>query len=111
LYQKQYYQRPPTLIIEALNFYHSQSFMNYKQQKADFLDSLQPDDFRNGGSFNQLEMIFDELNDAFLQATINKKNPEEFITKALRHLFRENSLAIIKAIDLANSYVLHKTKK
>lgn len=85
--------------------------MNYKQQKADFLDSLQPDDFRNGGSFNQLEMIFDELNEAFLQATINKKNPEEFIAKALRHLFRENSSAIAKAIDLANSYVLHKTKK
>ncbi len=85
--------------------------MNYEKQKADFLDSLQPDDFRNGDSFNQLEMIFDQLNAAFLQATIDKKNPQEFISKALKHLFRENSSAVAKALDLANFYVLCETKK
>jgi hypothetical protein len=84
------------------------SKINYEQQKADFLDSLQPDDLRNGGSFNQAEIIFDELNNAFLQATINQKNPQEFIAKALNHLFRENSPAIAKAISLANSYVAMK---
>lgn len=84
---------------------------NYDQQKADFLDSLQPDDLRNGGSFNQAEIIFDELNHAFFQATINQKNPEEFITKALRHLFRENSPAIEKAIKLANTYVRQEAEK
>ena len=84
------------------------SKINYKQQKADFLDGLQPDDLRNGGSFNQAEIIFDELNHAFLQATINQKNPQEFIAKALNHLFRENSPAIAKAISLANAYVAMK---
>lgn len=83
---------------------------NYEQQKADFLDSLQPDDFRNGGSFNQAEIIFDELNHAFFQAIINQKNPEEFIAKALRHLFRENSPVIAKAISLANAYVAMKSE-
>jgi len=85
--------------------------MNYDQQKADFLDSLQPDDFRNGGSFNQAEIIFDELNRAFFQAVINQKNPEEFIAKALRHLFRENSPAIAKAISLANAYARQEAEK
>jgi hypothetical protein len=85
--------------------------MNYEQQKADFLDSLQPDDLRNGGSFNCAEIIFDELNSAYFQAVINQKNPQEFISKALSHLFRENSPAIAKAISLANAYVAMQSAK
>ncbi|MBU6141092.1 MAG: hypothetical protein KGP29_06035 [Proteobacteria bacterium] len=69
---------------------------NYQQQKMELLDSLQPDDFRNGGSFNQAELIIDEL---FLAAS-GKENPKEFIEKAASHLFRENSSAVIKVVNL-----------
>ncbi len=78
---------------------------NYTKQKIEFLDSLQPDDFRNGGSFNQAEIIIDELNEALYRAVLNKKNPEEFITKAVTHLFRENSSAVEKAINLSRSFL------
>ncbi len=81
---------------------------NYQQQKADFLDSLQPDDLRNGESFNRLETIIDQLNEAFYQAVISKKDPEEFIKKAMANLFREDSLAITKAINLSNLYLKMK---
>ncbi len=78
---------------------------HYIQQKKEFLDSLQPDDFRNGGSFNQAEMIIEELHKALHQAVLNHKNPQEFITKAVSHLFRENSPAVEKAISLSNLYL------
>ena len=81
---------------------------NYQKQKMDFLDNLQPNDFRNAGSFNQAEIIIDELNKALYRATINKENSAEFIKKAATHLFREDSPAIAKIINLANTYL--KTK-
>ncbi len=81
---------------------------NYQQQKTDFLDNLQPDDFRNGGSFNQAETIIDELNKALHRAALNQENPEEFIKKAVTHLFRENSPAVAKAISLSRSYLQTK---
>jgi len=79
--------------------------MKYNQQKTDFLDSLQPDDFRNGGSFNQVESIIDNLNDQFYRNFLDKKNHEEFIEKAVKNLFRENSLVAQKAVDLAKAYL------
>lgn len=71
----------------------------------DFLDSLQPDDFRNGGTFNQSEKIIDELNEAFYNAALNKKNPTDFIKKAAHNLFRENSTAAEKLIKLSQTYL------
>ncbi len=83
---------------------------NYQQQKINFLDNLRPDDFRNGGSFNQAEFIIDELNKALYRAVLNKENPTEFITKAVTNLFRENSLAVAQAIKLAQLYLKEKNK-
>ncbi|NBV06760.1 MAG: hypothetical protein EBS06_05950 [Proteobacteria bacterium] len=83
----------------------------YQQQKTDFLDNLQPDDFRNGSSFNQAEIIIDEINKALYQAFLRKENPEEFIKKAVGNLFRENSQVAAKAINLANIYLEIKTKE
>ena len=77
----------------------------YERQKADFLDNLQPDDFRNGGSFNQAEIIIDQLNKSLHQAVQRNEDPEEFIRKAVTHLFRENSPAIEKAINLSKIYL------
>jgi hypothetical protein len=54
---------------------------NYQQQKADFLDNLQPDDLRNGETFNQAEMIIDKLNEALYQTVINKKIPKNLSKK------------------------------
>ncbi len=78
---------------------------NYAKQKADFLDNLQPDDFRNGGSFNQAEIIIDQLNKAIYRASLNQENAEEFIKKAVMHLFREGSPAVEKAVNLARIYL------
>ena len=78
---------------------------NYARQKADFLDNLQPDDFRNGGSFNQAEFIIDELHKALHKAVINHENADEFIKKAAQHLFREGSPAVNQAIALAQVYL------
>ncbi len=77
----------------------------FRQAKSEFLDSLQPDDFRNGASFNQAEQIVDQLHKALLQHAKNHDNHEEFITKALANLFRENSAAKTKALDLAQLYL------
>jgi hypothetical protein len=77
---------------------------NYKKQKADFLDSLHPDDLRNAGSFNKIGEILDVINEEFYQAVIKKDNPEEFINKAMGGIFRKNSIARNKAIDLAKIY-------
>ena len=78
---------------------------NYQKQRADFLDNLLPDDFRNPGSFNQAGIIIDQLNKSFHRALLKEKNPQEFIKKAVTHLFREKSLAVEKAISLSNAYL------
>lgn len=78
---------------------------NYKQQKMDFLDSLQPDDFRNAASFNQADIIIDEINKALCLAVAKKEDPLEFITKAAKTLFRENSPAIVQLIKLSQFYL------
>jgi hypothetical protein len=78
---------------------------NYAQQKANFLDNLQPDDFRNGGSFNQAEFIIDELNKALRKAVVKGENADEFIKKAVGHLFREGSAAAGQAVELAKVYL------
>ena len=80
----------------------------YQKQKIEFLDNLQPDDLRNGESFNQAEAIIDNINKALYNAILNKKDRGEFIDKALTNLFREDSSAIKKARDLADIYL--KTK-
>ncbi len=77
----------------------------YKQQKTEFLDSLQPDDFRNGGSFNQAEQVIDQLYKALLKHAKNQDDTEEFITKAVTHLFREGSPAVAKAISLSKTFL------
>ncbi len=77
----------------------------YQQQKMAFLDSLQPDDFRNGGSFNQAEIIIDDLNKALCRAVIKQENAQDFIAKAAKNLFREGSPAVERAINLANFYM------
>lgn len=81
---------------------------NYQQQKMNFLDNLHPDDLRNGESFNQLEMIIDNINQALCDHIINKKNPTEFIYKSLNNLFREDSPARALAVNLANVYLKMK---
>lgn len=73
----------------------------YLQQKREFLDSLMPDDFRNPASFNQAEMIIDSLNKSLKTA----KNHDEFMMKAIKHLFRENSPAVDRAISLSKTYI------
>ena len=78
---------------------------NYAKQKSIFLDNLQPDDFRNGASFNQAEIIIDELNLALYGAVQKQKDAAEFITKAVTHLFRENSVAVPAAIKLSQLYL------
>lgn len=83
----------------------------YQQQKEGFLDNLQPDDFRNAASFNQIGDIIEQLNKALYQATIKKENSEDFIKKAATHLFREDSLAIAKLIDLSNIYLKMKLEQ
>ena len=77
----------------------------YKQLKTDFLDNLLPDDFRNGGSFNQADMIIEHLNKALYNAVMKNENGEEYIKKAVTHLFREDSLAVAKAIELSRVYL------
>ncbi len=73
----------------------------YQQQKREFLDSLSPDDFRNAATFNQAEIIIDQIN----KSVIGKKNPDEFIKKAITHLFREGSPAVDKAVNLYKTYI------
>lgn len=82
---------------------------NYTKQKMAFLDNLQPDDFRNGGSFNDASGIIEQINKAYYKSFINDEGFEEFLKKALGNLFRENSDAINKAINLANSYLKMKS--
>lgn len=84
---------------------------NYQKQRADFLDNLLPDDFRNPGSFNQAGIIIDQLNKSLHRALSKEENPQEFIKKAVTHLFRENSLAVEKAISLSNAYLEMRLEK
>ena len=85
-----------------------QKFDEYQKHKMIFLDNLQPDDLRNGESFNQAEEIIDNINQALHVAILSKKDRREFINKALSNFFRENSPAQQKARDLADIYL--KTK-
>jgi hypothetical protein len=77
----------------------------YRQEKAKFLDHLSPDDFRNGGSFNQAEEIIERLNQQLYKLVQQNGNPDEFIKKALNHLFRDGSEAAEKAINLSRIYL------
>ena len=78
---------------------------DYHQQKMIFLDNLEPDDLRNGESFNQVGMIIDNIHQAFCNSIVIQKNPTEFLSKALDNLFREGSSAKAKVIDLTNIYL------
>ena len=82
----------------------------YQQLKTDFLDNLLPDDFRNGGSFNQADMIIEQLNKALHNAVVRGENGEEYIKKAVTHLFREGSEAVEKAIELSRIYLEMKAE-
>ena len=73
-------------------------FLQYNRRKADFLDSLQPCDFRNAASFNQAHIIIDELKKASDKVAADGGDLQEFILKAAQRLFREDSLAIEKLI-------------
>jgi hypothetical protein len=79
---------------------------NYQQQKMDFLDNIEPNDLRNGESFNQLEAIIERINQGLVRSVINKENPQDFINKAVKNLFRENSPAIEKATKLFENYLI-----
>ena len=79
--------------------------MTYQKRKADFLDFLQPHEFRNGESFNQLGTIIDKINEAFYQNTLNGKNAEELLNKSISSLFRENSPSAKDAKELAMFYL------
>jgi hypothetical protein len=81
---------------------------NYHQQKMNFLDEIHPDDLRNGESFNQLEQIIDNINQAFHTKTTTSDNSNIFLTKSLATLFRENSPAIDKSEELAQVYLQEK---
>jgi hypothetical protein len=76
----------------------------YRQQKVNFLDNLQPDDFRNAGSFNQAEEIIDHLNQTMQRNASSKEQHKEFIKKAATNLFRENSPMVEKLVNLSQFY-------
>jgi hypothetical protein len=84
--------------------------VNYNQQKAKFLDELQPDDFRNAGSFNRVEIIIEEINEGFYLADFKNHDSEEFINKAIKNLFREDSSAAKEMRNLAKIYLRMKNK-
>lgn len=75
---------------------------NYQKQKTDFLDSLQPDDFRNAASFNFTEVVIDQL---LRNAISCKEDREEFIKKSVNHIFRENSQVADKITNLVRLYL------
>lgn len=72
--------------------------MSYQKQKSELLDSMHPDEFRNPGSFNQIEEILEEL----CKAVAGKENPREFMIKAASNLFREGSPMVEKMLELVN---------
>lgn len=74
--------------------------MKYQKHKFTFLDSLQPDDFRNAGSFNVADEIIEEI----FEASLKKENRDDFICKAATHLFREGSDKVLGLVNLAKIY-------
>lgn len=84
---------------------------NYQRQKNEFLDNLQPDDFRNGGSFNQAGSIIEQLHKSLHQAIKNNEDTSNFMQKAAENLFRTESPAVEKLIKLSNSYLKMKKEK
>lgn len=70
----------------------------YKEEKSQILDSLQPDDFRNPASFNQVEEIIDQL----VESAKKSLDPTQFIKKAVDGLLRENAPAKQSLVDLLN---------
>jgi hypothetical protein len=75
----------------------------YQKEKSKFLDLLKPDDFRNPSTFNQAEIIIDQLSKSCLKA--REGNSDEFMLKAASNLFRQDSLAADAAIKLAKIYL------
>jgi CO dehydrogenase/acetyl-CoA synthase beta subunit len=69
---------------------------NLSRKKFTFLDSLKPDDFRNASSFNQADEIIDEI----FKAAVKKVDRTDFVTKAAKNLFRENSPAVDQLVKL-----------
>ncbi|MFT6077635.1 MAG: hypothetical protein ACJA02_001121 [Myxococcota bacterium] len=82
----------------------------YQQQKMDFLDNLSPDDLVNGENFNQIEDIIDKINQNYHGSFLRNEDHHKFIKKAFENLFRQNSLVIAKAIDLAEIYLNERTQ-
>lgn len=70
--------------------------MDHQKQKAEFLDSLQPDDLRNPASFNLITEIIEEI----FSAAKHKNDPQEFVVKAASNLFRERSEMVEKMVKL-----------
>ena len=83
--------------------------VEYRRQKMEFLDQLQPDDFRNGESFNQAGDIIDQINQSLYSKMTSGVDIEEFIHKAMNGLLRQKSQALPKAINLAQSYIKMRT--
>jgi len=77
----------------------------YQLQKSDFLDNLQPDDFRNGTSFNQAHIIISELQNAVDAVLTKGGDSREFILKASLRLFREDSKAVSELVALFEVYL------
>ena len=77
----------------------------YQKIKAQFLDQLQPDDFRNPSSFNVAEKIIDQLNKSCFEKSLSNKAIDEFVSKAVFHLFRKDSQAAARAIEIAKIYL------
>ncbi|MFT5703835.1 MAG: hypothetical protein ACI9TO_001214 [Rickettsiales bacterium] len=76
----------------------------YQKNKSEFLDKATIDDLINGNNFNQLGEIIDRINVSYANHKINQSDPDEFIKSAAQGLFRENSSAIQKLIDLAEIF-------
>ncbi|MFT6332398.1 MAG: hypothetical protein ACJAW3_000733 [Lentimonas sp.] len=76
----------------------------YRKKRNEFLDEVLPDDLINGENFNQLGEIIDKINASYMNHKINQTNSDEFIKKATKSLFREDSSAIKKLINLVNIF-------
>lgn len=72
--------------------------MKYQKEKLQIIDAMQPDDFRNPASFNQVEEIIDQL----AKSAKTNLDPKQFIKKAVDGLLRENAPAKRSLVDLLN---------
>jgi hypothetical protein len=72
------------------------------------LDNLQPDDFINGGNFNQAEVIIDQVCKALLGAVVKGQDADEFIQKAVANFLRDDSVALSKVTNLFQVYLKMK---